>query len=304
MRTARTPLITAGLLFTALAGLSAHSLIALPNSTSSLHVATMDEARAAPAPNFRMGRLVWEMAVFSRARELSPFRELFRVTCGQRTGSTAAECLVRHLALTVPFGRPSEEFVQPEFDPRRHLERHLAGEPGHCLTTAAIATSALLAVGIPARIVQVVSKNGMGHTLIGVWDSERGWVLVDSLTGGPVTNHGHPVPSWAFLDAPRLDLQVTGLRSALSPLREMARQELQVLYPEPWLYTRVGRRFAPWPFRGEFAVLERTSWQIGVGQTVFRVAMVSFALCAAVSWGLAAVPRSQKADTLPTSVRS
>ena len=91
------------------------------------------------------------------------------------------------------------------------------------------------------------------------------------------------------------DLEVPRCRAELTPLRELARQELQVLYPEPWLYTRVGQHLAPWPFRGEFAVLERTTWQLGVGQTVLRTAVVLVSLCAALSWGLALVPRSRTA---------
>ena len=52
-----------------------------------------------------------------------------------------------------------------------------------------------------------------------------------------------------------------------------------LMYPEPWLYLRIGHRAAPWPFRGEFAHIGPSQWQFGPAQGLLRYGIV---LCAAL----------------------
>ena len=97
--------------------------------------------------------------------------------------------------------------------PSKHLERHMAGEPGHCLTRSAIVATQLLSVGIPARVVQMVPAEGKGHTVVEVWDEASGWTVVDPTSGGVVTSRTQQGSAADLLDAPA-NVQWKPLRSA------------------------------------------------------------------------------------------
>jgi len=52
----------------------------------------------------------------------------------------------------------------------------------------------------------------------------------------------------------------------------IARGEL--VYPEPWLYTRTGPRFSFWPFRGRFIQVGTYAWRFSTPLLLCRVAFV------------------------------
>jgi hypothetical protein len=159
----------------------------------------------------------------------------------------------------VPWGKPSTEFVNLDFDPLSHFKEHMAGARGHCLTRSAILAAELLAVGIPARVVQFVPAEGKGHTLVEVWDVARSWTVVDPTTGGYLTGRASRGSAVELLAEPDgVDWQpfayAAGTREPVEQKRFFRRLLAgNVLYPEPWLYLRLGGRAAPWPFRGEYA---------------------------------------------------
>src|SRR5262249_4585951 len=144
----------------------------------------------------------------------------------------------------------------------------------HCVTRAGLASTTLLAVGIPARALQIIPPSGNGHNVIEVWDAMLGWVVVDPTVGGVLADAGGPI------SAARAVIARRGVRMSVEPGRPQpaavvaafyasGQPELfngQLLYPEPWLYTRVGPRVACWPLRGAFARVGSRIWTLGPAQ--------------------------------------
>jgi hypothetical protein len=230
-----------------------------------------------------------------------------RATCGDAVGLDAAACATRLLAARVPIGNPSTEYVDYAFDPVRHFEQHMAGEPGHCLTRSAMLTAQLLAVGVPARVVQLVPASGRGHTLVEVWDAGMGWTVVDPSTGGFVTGES------GRASAPHLLAHPDGVRwhpfghasdLAEVPARDRYFRSLltgNVFYPEPWLYLRLGERVAPWPLRGHYMRVGPTRLIYGPAQEALMLAAVGSTLSGLGLLAFAGVRRPEYAEIEATA---
>ena len=233
----------------------------LPYSSVRLVPVGGSQAAMRPSPDFAVGPLRWPVTALAKAPALQPFREAMRATCGDAKGLAAAACAANALSKRIPVGRPATEFVNVDFDPVAHFERHMAGAPGHCLTRSAILATELLSVGIPARVVQMVPARLKGHTLVEVWDDAMGWTVVDPSTGGSVTAGAARRGSAVDLLADPAVVEWRPFGSArVSAADAEAKERLfrtllagNLLYPEPWLYLRQGERTTPWPFRGQYA---------------------------------------------------
>jgi len=184
-------------------------------------------------------------------------------------------CLSQAFDHAFPFGTPKHEFLERHFDPTSDFEAHLSGQPGHCLSRSAMLATTLLSVGIPARVASFISSSGWGgHTLVEVWTGAD-WVVVDPTLVGLV---GTIRPNSATElrrgpDALRLFDADGSVRQDPYPLLEsIARGEL--VYPEPWLYTRTGPRFSFWPFRGKFVQVGMYGWRFSTVLLLCRVAFV------------------------------
>jgi len=252
--------LVAGLMLGALALGLVLVLRELPYSSVRLVTVDTSEATRPPTTAFALGPLHWPVSDLAASPALQPFRSAMHASCGDLKGMAAAECAAKVIAERVPVGDPSSEFVRADFDPVAHFERQMAGAPGHCLTRSAILAAELLAVGIPARVVQFLPLEEKGHTLVEVWDDTRGWIVVDPSGGGFLIGTSARSAAADLLAHPAsVEWQPFGFAAGGVAERTARKHQFQrllsgnVLYPEPWLYLRVGQRAAPWPFRGEYA---------------------------------------------------
>ena len=279
LRSARAARLTGGVLVVTAAGL-AFGLRALPYSSSMFSEVGAEEAGRRPTPDFRLGPLFWPVVELQESAALAPFRKAFREACGTKLGLSAAGCAAAELARRSPFGQPRDEFIDRTFDPQDHFRRHLAGEPGHCLTRSAILATQLLSVGVPARVVQMLPADGRGHTVVEVWDDCCGWTLVDPTFGGMVRSPSRSASAAALQAAPE-SVRWSGIRSpAFPPGSERGRLEYvqgalkgHLVYPEPWLYLRIGSRVAPWPFRNHVVRVGPRDLWLGPAQRLLQVAI-------------------------------
>lgn len=261
--------------------------VQLPGRSSQSVRVEIDEPDRPPDPdgNFSIGPLRWDVATYRTAASLAPFRALYAQHCAGTRGLAAATCVSDVFAKAFKHGGPTREFVQSEYDPPRDLAAHLGGEPGHCVTRSGLLATTLLSEGIPARQVQVVTA-GLGHNLITVWDQQHGWVAFDPSSGtvfeqegklastvGAMTREGGDVRSIAL--APMDQVYFTSAKQ----LREGGAAP-EIMYPEPWLYTRVGNHVAQWPFRGLFVHTGAAHWNLGSAQTALRWGMLACLLLA------------------------
>jgi hypothetical protein len=255
---------------------STAALRRLDYSTSWIVGGAADEAAMAPtASSIRVGELEWRVPLYAQAPELEPYRLEF-AGCGALEGLDAATCVYAVLDRSSPLGDPITEFVDASYDPSFALAQHLKGAAGHCTTRAALTSTALLAFGKPARVVQLLPGHGNGHNLTEVFDPQKGWVIFDPSTGDWLADEqGHPVSAASIARG-----------SAVRWARMKAGPDVSVyrfataLFPEPWLYTRVGQRAATWPFRGTFVRLG-TRFDVGPLQKATVVAVLLFAAVAA-----------------------
>ncbi len=260
-------------------------LKALPYSSVRLAPVEALEAARAPTPDFALGPLRWPVGELAAAPALRPFRDAMRATCGDAKGVPAAICATCVLSQRTPIGDPTSEFVNTRFDPVAHFERHLAGAPGHCLTRSAILATQLLAVGVPARVVQLVPARAKGHTLVEVWDDTLGWTMVDPSTGGFVTGAARRASAADLLaDPASVEWKPFGGASPATSESEAKKHYFQallagnVLYPEPWLYLRTGARVATWPLRGHYARVGPAFLALGPIQTALVFLIPGMAL--------------------------
>jgi hypothetical protein len=167
------------LLLICLTGGAVGVLKALPYSTS--WVVRVDEAELLKAPEdrFSVGPLLWNMETYRGAGELEAFRRTFGSSCTGKAGLDAARCVTDILKAASPRGEPRVEFFDAEFDPAGALTEHMGGAPGHCTARSAMTATALLSMGVPSRVVQVLPENDFGHNLIEVWDPVHGWLIFD-----------------------------------------------------------------------------------------------------------------------------
>jgi hypothetical protein len=284
-------------------------LKALPYSTSTLVSVERGEAERAPGPDeHRVGPLVWEFERYRRDQGLEPLRRFKKEQCGDKEGVLAAMCLSDALADRVPNGAPRREFVDANYDLLADFSEHLAGAPGHCVTRSGLITTMLLSSGIRARVAQFVAPGGDGHNVLEVWSEGEGWVLVDPSLGGTLSNGRAPLSAAAAATEHGVRWQQRGRspspQSAPANVYEAPTGALvpgsQVLYPDPWLYTRSGSSAARWPFRGAFAHVNSSfSWEIGAAQSMCHYGALASALGALLMLGLCFAPRPRLEEPEP-----
>ena len=282
----------------------------LPYSSVILESVSAKEAQRPPTSDFSIGPLTFSVAAFEEAKELQPFRDAMRATCGDAKGLAAGACVTRQLQARFPTGEPKTEFVSSHFDPVAHFRQHLAGAPGHCLTRSAILATELLATGTPARVVQMLPDRGKGHTLVEVWDGALGWTVVDPSSGGFVTGTTRHASAVDLLADPNL-VEWRPFAGASSAEVDANRRQFQglltgnLVYPEPWLYLRLGKRVAPWPWRGSYARVGPSYLALGPAQRALSLAIPAFAVAGLVLIGLAwrrALARGAQTSRVPAEV--
>ncbi len=255
------------------------ALLASRPYASALLYAGAPGADVAPiTSSFSLGPLAVDMPAFEDPK-LEPFRALMRTSCPNRQGLAAAICLANELAHRFPHGAPRNEFFSRQYDPAADLALHLAGAPGHCVTRSALLATTLLASGQPSRLMQLITPDGVGHNVMEVFDQAEGWVIVDPSYGHIVLNSRDEANRRIHK---RIDLPTGTATSFLD--KPDALRGLRI-YPEPWLYTRVGERHGFWPFRGAF-VAYGLHYRRTV--TIHTLLMVGIVLCVLFSVGLAA----------------
>jgi len=266
-----------GLILGVVAALVLGLLVALPFTSSYIESIPSDEAQRAPSPDFRLGPLEWDVSRLAVSRAVEPFRRQFRSSCGNRSGSGAAVCVSDAMARAFANGDPSTEFVDPGFEPVTHLRAHLAGRPGHCMNRSAILAAELLASGVPARVVQVFDSGLAGHTLVETWTEEERWQLFDPSFGRVLRSGGRAASA---LDLVSGKTPVEWVEVGKRPSGVTTRRPPEawtggtVVYPEPWLYLRIGRGSAPWPYRGRYVALMPASPAIGLRQRLLTLVLL------------------------------
>lgn len=274
--------LAVGLSLLTLAAGGVIALASLPYSTSWIDRVDEDQLLLTPGQTFRAGPVLWDLALYRSAPELQAFRDTFGPECGDRVGLEAARCVTDIIKAKSPRGNPRIEFVDASFVPATALRAHMEGAAGHCTTRSAMTATGLLALGVPARIVQVLPQELRGHNLVEVWAPALGWLLFD-----PHFDSSYLLGD-SFLSAVKLSRIEGGLRWR-RPSEGQPDPNLfagaTISYPEPWLYTRVGARCASWPFRGCFAQAGPTQFRYGPAQ---RLAFGSVALfgAGALAWAL------------------
>ncbi|CAN5313394.1 hypothetical protein BH09MYX1_BH09MYX1_48560 [soil metagenome] len=275
----------------AASALSFLELLSLPGRSSDAHYASVEStARAPEVDGFDVGDVHWDVRGFAAAPSLQPLRDFFDSHCRGLLATTAAWCVADAFAAAFPHGDPSSELVDASYDPAKDLARHLAGEPGHCVTRGGLIAATLLAEGIPARVVQIVPSGSIpGHTFAEVWNPPTGWAMVDASLDlsfendrGPASaaDAVYPSPSHPSHMLPRAHMVAT---APTSYAEWQARSDsTQLLYPEPWLYTRTGKQFASFPLRGAFVHVGPGVLSRGPAQTWLRRASVFFGVLAIV----------------------
>jgi hypothetical protein len=236
-----------------------------------------------PQTPWRLADLDWNPAAYAGTPKLKPLQQMVHQHCPDRSGLETAVCLSNLLAARFPHGNPKHELFDRNFDPLATLQSHLAGEPGHCVTRSAILAAALLSAGIPARMLQLApsfqdrqDRRG-GHNAIEVWDPHLGWIFFDPTFGGSVRTQAGEQSAAALLAAGGglswVQLSTVPATLGTEPLdgqraydgNPTPRFNGNLIYPEPWLYTRVGRKQAPGPFTGSFLVVGPPSLRLAVG---------------------------------------
>lgn len=270
MKTSWWPLLASSL--ATLACLVAMSL--LPGRTATHGRATMAEAAALPDANgFVLDGLHFDRHAISTDPHLEPLRQFFKKTCPAKTGLDAAVCISDEFARVFPFGAANHEFVDPQYDPVADLQAHVAGEAGHCVTRSGLAAAILLASGINARQVQIAW--GGGHSIFEVYDDRYGWVMFDPTYGLTYGDPADPLSISEAVGRGRLQWTRVGLASE-GRVPDLPIEVPEALYPDPWLYTRSGRRAASWPFRNHFVHVGGVSLTHGLRQEVARACFVGF----------------------------
>lgn len=254
----------------------------LPYSTSELDYFSDEDAptQTPPTPNFQTGDIKWDVELYRAAPELEPFRRYFQEHCSNLLGIEAGVCLSDSFLKTIPFGMPESDFFDNDYSPAKALDQHLKGVSGHCVSYSGLTATALLSVGIPARVVQIIPREKKGHTVVELWDDHTGWVLFDSLNGGLISNGKkylggiEAVNSNHVLHRVRTD-QRGDHKSYLKEYYEGDSPfDGQTVYPEPYFYTRVGEKQSLPIYRGRFAVFGGHFFFLGPAQNFLRGGIV------------------------------
>lgn len=263
----------------------------LPYTTSIIHhlpLAGVEQSQSA-MNDFRLGELMWDIELYKADKNLHSFRQFFQRNCGTQRGLDAAICLSDVLLKKIPFGAPSQEVVDAIYSPIQAFENHMNGAPGHCVTYAGLSSLVLLASGTPARMVQIVSSTKPGHNVIEVWDAQHGWVLFDPLNKFVPIKNGNPISA---LEAINPSNQVTVAQigkdsESKSYLSDYYQGKLPfdgaIVYPEPWLYTRSGKRFDHGFYRGRFVSFGIDFFWLGQAQRLLRLGILICFVLASIS---------------------
>jgi hypothetical protein len=233
-----------------------------------------------PTHPLALGNLSWDPGFFVGNPELAPFAQMVREHCPRLGPIETARCLSDLLAERFPHGDPSQELFDRGFSPAADLQRHLEGQPGHCVTRSGIIATALLASGISARMVQLLPPAGVagGHNSIEVFDPNAGWIYFDPSFGGELeSSHGGRSAAALLAASGRPHWLQSGKTPAVVAGKALDWRDIyagtappilagHLVYPEPWLYTRVGARTAPAPFRARFLVVGPRSWRLSFGR--------------------------------------
>ncbi len=247
----------------------------LPYSTARLSGVAMEAMKEVPSPNFAAGDISWRVSEFATSPDLEPFRRSFESTCQGLQPVQAALCVSDRMASQFPHGDPPSEFVDAVFDPLTHLQIHSQGRSGHCVTRSSIMAAELLAVGIPARLVQLSPLDGSGgHNLVEVYQEDLGWVMVDPTYGGLVGDASGPKSVLEMVGRPdavrwfQRGMMPEPFQLTTAEIEELYRPLLRaaVVYPEPWLYLREGRKVAHWPYRGAYVHTGPGAFKLGPAQ--------------------------------------
>jgi len=266
-------LLWLALLFASLAAAQAIGLQRLPYSTSLIEAAAVSDAGPSNGL-FQVGSVRCVVAAFESDPSLETYRKIYASSCGGTRGLAAAVRISDEFASRFPHGTPRDEFLFQGYDPVRELYAHLGGEEGHCVTRAGLVATTLLAAGIPARVLQVIPPDTTGHNIVEVWDQTRGWVLFDPTTSCAYSRRGRPGKPGPYLSAAEAARSPAGIVAVLlgkvpenigDPGSFISPRFFAgaLIYPEPWLYTRVGRRYSHWPYGGKFVNVGAVSWRLG-----------------------------------------
>jgi hypothetical protein len=271
----------APLFFGALVVVQLIALRRLEYSQARLVTVSMKEA-GAPREPLKLGGLNWDPAPYAAAPSLAPLRAL-AARCRGLSPVATADCLSDLFADSFPHGRPTREFFEAAYSPAQDLAQHMAGAPGHCVTRSGLLVASLLAAGIPARVVQLLPPDRAGgHNVAEVWDSTaKQWVLVDPTYRLVVEGaRGLSSAAAALVAGPRARWQINNAGRVVPQARQQDDATLystarrlvsgHLIYPDPWLYTRVGRPSAPAPFQGRFVVVGPRSFQLGLAQPLLQ----------------------------------
>jgi hypothetical protein len=265
-------------LFGVLAAVQLTVLRSLSYSRASLRTLSAEKAARASDP-LMLNDLDWHPERYAVADSLQPIRAVVADHCPGRAGYQLAVCLTDLFARQFPHGMPTREFFDKHHDPVAVFQAHLAGEPGHCVSRSGMLAVALLATGTPARVVQILDRAGVhGHNVVEVWDAGS-WRLLDPTfarsleaadgKSSALDMRSPPFPRWRHVPE-----RVPGAGVIQAPaLQEYAEGWLQqalLVYPEPWLYTRVGPPLSAWPFRGRFLMVGDPTLRVGRGQMLLQ----------------------------------
>jgi hypothetical protein len=283
-------------LLIALLALEVLGLKGMPYSTGWLLRTSLARALQPTMP-LALGSLNWDAAPYQGAPALEPFRRVVEEHCAGQSPLETTICLSDLLAERFPHGEPEVELFDAHFDPVATMNHHLAGRPGHCVSRSGILATALLSVGIPARLVQMAPSFKVrndprgGHNAIEVWDHRTGWIFFDPTSGGSIKTPAGEQSAAALLAAGGGVIWLQLGKVPASPRQPLdgrityagnptPRFSGNLVYPEPWLYTRTGVRLAPGPFRATFMVVGPPSLQLALGHWLIHGAIVATALSA------------------------
>ena len=217
-------------LFTLAVGIQMFVLQSLDYSTSWLVDVSAAETVVRPTPAFEMGGLRWPVDAYAASPALHELRRNFDTECGGRRSIEAALCVSDRMSRQFPHGGPDDEYVAGSFDPTTFARHHAGGAPGHCGTRSAILAGELLAVGVPARIVQLVHFDGRrDHNVVEIWDAEQGWVVVDPTYGGMVGTADGPT-SMLELSKHATEIRWFPVGRPPDPFGNLEPSELEMLY--------------------------------------------------------------------------
>lgn len=266
---------------------------------------TKGEDLGRPTPDFSIGDIRWHVLEYERSRKLEPLRSFFRENCGEKKGIEAASCVSLQLIGIIPKGTPKREIFDTDYSPTKAFQKHLEGEQGFCTNYAGMASAMLLSAGIPARFLQIRAQDGIGgHNIIEVWEEKKGWVLFDPFNNGVIEKDGKRLSATEahFEESvTRVDAAEPGAKRGHLPdyFAKENRLRSALVYPEPWLYTRVGEKEVPW-FRGAYVGFGDGYLRFSLAQNLLRVGIL---ICAAVliAAGFAFVRRSISSPTTQLS---